>query len=1202
VEGERKNVTVLVVDLLGITSPQGELDANESYVFVRECLNLILQEIHRYGGTVCPDPGRGVLALFGAPVAQEDHAYRAVRAALATQRALTAHRSQAPRHAERPFDFRFGLNSGPLIVDTLGPNQVPTYTEIGDTITLARNASTPGSGGSVIVTSHTWRLIGDAFISRETLTPSGTRKQEAIKLYEILRPSGWYRRIDRYAERRLGRLVGRQDELESLLSRFAEVRSGNSQTVFVHGEPGVGKSRLLYECKRVLEGEPLTWLEGRCGADIGDTPYAPVTAMLKSHFGIEESEAEPETVRKLEAGIRALGAPVSHTFSLLKYLMDIQPDDPDVARMDPQMRKAQLFEVLCGLLAAASALRPVVFLIEDLHWVDAASEQLVSFLLDRLHAYRVMAILTYRSGYDFRFGARPNFSHIELTNLSAPDSASVVADVGVGSTFASDVTDLIYAAAEGNPFFTEEITRSLIETGVLRSADGHYSLAAPTHAVSAPETVQDVIRARLDLLPENLKPTLRAAAVIGRDFTLPLLERLLGPADAVEVSLRQLKTSGLIYERSLYPEIVYTFKHALTHEVVYATLLPPTRRQLHTAVASAIADLYADRVADRFEMLAFHAERAEDWQVAAEYLVKSGDKAMAAFAPLPAIRFYDRALAAMAKSGQPLQARRAMAVYANRGQAQFVSDNWLASAESFRAMRRAAQDCGDQVGEGVALYQTSFAYLYAHHFEDALDYAERARRLALTIGDSSVQAGSQIAFGNVCVCTGDLVNARWSAEEGLVAAQRAGQPALEGRAWYLLGLVHHWAGRSDEALHCWDAVLQLGRTHQLAVLVRIALWTAGLVRCARGEYQRAIEFLTEQIELAVRLGDRHYRCRALNTLGWVYMDLYNWELALRYNAQGAAESRILGDPEIIRNADLNLADCYLALGRRDDAQQLLEAVKAECDRPGEWGADWVKWRYSQHLNASLARLLLARGRLDDALEYAGFCLDAALRTNSPRNVVKSRLVRAEVFLTRAQFSAAEQELIETTRIARELGNPAQTWQSLAVLGRLRIAQDRLAEATRAFDEALHAIDNIAAELVDDRLRETFLHSHQVTGIRTTAEEVRRAAGVAPPTAIADAPLAVDRELQITAPLQKQRSTRPSRMRSATRSTGVPGGLTARELQVLGLVGDGYSNREIARELVLSHKTVARHLERIFDKLGVSSRVAALAVLHRQHLQ
>jgi class 3 adenylate cyclase/tetratricopeptide (TPR) repeat protein len=1086
IEGERKQITVLFADVAGFTAMSERLDPEECHAIMRRCFDLMLEEVHRYEGTVSQFLGDGMLALFGAPIAHEDHAQRAVRAALGIQQALGDYQRELRDSRGIVFRVRIGLNSGPVVVVSVGVDLTMDYLAVGDTVNLAARVQALAEPGAVVISEHTHRLVGGYFVTRDLGEHRVKGREQPIRVYAALRPNRWRSRVDVYAERGLSPYVGRRRELEVLLEKFEQACAGHGQLVFLVGDPGIGKSRLLYELKRRLEGVELTWLEGRCISYGRDISYLPIIDVLKDSFRIEEMDDEAEIIRKVEAGVRVLGGELASSMPYLKYLLSVDPGDPSIATMDPQLRKAHIFEALRALTLAGSTIRPLVIVHEDLHWVDRLSEEFLSYIADAVADRRILLILTYRSGYDYPFGERPYYTHLHLANLSERESAELAEGMLATERLPPELQRIIAAKAEGNPFFIEEVIKSLLEVGAIRRTEGSYVLARRVEDIYVPDTVQDVIMARLDRLADEPKRAIQTASVIGREFTVRLLERTAELEGRVQEYLRELKAAELIYERSLYPELAYMFKHALTHDVAYSSLLLARRKVLHRLVGEAIEQLYADRLAEHYETLAYHYERAEAWDRALEYLVKSADKALASFAARQAVAFYDRAFVVIEKSGLDLPPRRAIGLHSGRGQALHSSGERNRSVESFRVMLEAAHEAGDRGQEGTALYWLAVTYHAAHRFEEALDYAERARRLAAEIDDQAILAASLCATVAVRGYAGDLQQARLILEDALRAARQAGIPHIQARALQLAGLLEHWPGDERRAIEYFDEAIRISRQHQVAFVLLPVLWNEAIAHCGLGEYDQALRYLSETLELSARLGERPNRCRVLNTLGWVYMDLCNWERAIQYNAEAAVESRVVGDLEIIRNAELNLGDCYLALGQFDDAQRILETVEREARRQGTWGETWMKWRYTQHLHASLADLWLARGDPARALEYADACLAVAEATSSRRNIVKGRRARGEALLAQGRLDEAEADLETALRVAREVGNPAQLWKTLAALARLRQAQGRPDDAVAAHQEALVTIEGMAASLSDPALRDTLLASPQVAALRAAA--------------------------------------------------------------------------------------------------------------------
>ena len=480
-------------------------------------------------------------------------------------------------------------------------------------------------------------------------------------------------------------------------------------------------------------------------------------------------------------------------------------------------------------------------------------------------------------------------------------------------------------------------------------------------------------------------------------------------------------------------------------------------------------ELYADRLAEHYETIAFHAEQGEAWERAFEYLGKSGTKALAAYAPAQAVEFFDRALALVTRGDVADDPARTLPLHAGRGEAFYVLSRFGESADAYLEMRTAAQTLADRAQEGVALFHAAISLLWAHRFEEAMAYAEQARQIGLELENDAIVAGALITIEGVYTVTGDHAAAVGVIEEASRVAARSQVPLLEGITDVWAGFSHHWRGDEARALEIWEKGVRIGKEHELPIVLLWTLWNQMLGLIGQGRYTEALASSKEHNELTAQVGDRVFRCRTLNTLGWAYIDLCNWELAVEHNLQGSEESRAVGDPEIIRNAELNLGDCHLALGELDEAKRWLETVELESAQAGAWGEDWMKWRYTQHLNASLGELWLAYGEAERALGYADECIARAEETLSKRNVAKGRRVRGKALRALGETEQADAELELALAAAREVGNPAQIWQTLEALGRQK--------------EAMAIVTQMSAGLTDHVLGDTLLASPQVDALR-----------------------------------------------------------------------------------------------------------------------
>ncbi|MBI2017300.1 MAG: AAA family ATPase, partial [Candidatus Rokubacteria bacterium] len=468
--GERKQVTVLFADVSGFTSLSERLDPEDVHALINRAFELMLAEIHRYEGTVNQFLGDGLMALFGAPIAHEDHAQRAAHAALAMQRALAAYRAEvAPRGIE--FRVRMGLNTGLVVVGAIGDNLRMDYTAVGDTTNTAARMQQLAEPGRIVVADATQRLVAPYFELRALGAVPVKGKSQPVAAWELTGAGPAVSRLAARAAHGLSPFVGRDDALATLERAWTQARAGRGQAAFVVGEAGMGKSRLLLELRERL-GDATTWIEGDCISFGQSIPFLPIVAMLKQNFGIEDPDGEPRIIERVRRGLAFLGEDAAQVEPWLRYLMAVDPGHPGVAALDPVERRARIVTAIQRLAAAGSRRRPVVLVVEDAHWIDGASEDFLTSLAESLPGMAVFLIVTYRPLYQQPFGDRTYYWRIALQPVDEEDAVRIVrATLGVAD-LPRELAVTIAAKADGNPFFLEEIGRTLVETGAGRAENG----------------------------------------------------------------------------------------------------------------------------------------------------------------------------------------------------------------------------------------------------------------------------------------------------------------------------------------------------------------------------------------------------------------------------------------------------------------------------------------------------------------------------------------------------------------------------------------------------------------------------------------------------------------------------------------------------------------------------------------------------------
>jgi class 3 adenylate cyclase/tetratricopeptide (TPR) repeat protein len=1071
-KGERKQVTVLFVDVSGFTSLSERLDPEEVHGLMSRAFDLMLAEVHRYEGTVNQFLGDGIMALFGAPIAHEDHARRAVHAALGIGRALETYQTElAPRGIS--FRARQGLNTGLVVVGSIGSDLRMDYTAVGDTTNVAARLQQAGEPGRVTISEATHRLVRGFFETRPLGELHLKGKAETIAAWEVVAAHETRTRLEVEADRGLTPFVGRERELASLVDAFERARAGQGQVVFLVGEAGIGKSRLLLELRRRI-GDGAAWQEGHCLSFGKAMAFHPLVDLLQRQFGVEEGDGEAAIAAKIERGVTAVGAPLGPVAPYLRALLSVDPGDADVRAMSPAQRRGETFEALRRLLVHAADQRPQVLVIEDLHWIDGASEQFLTALVDSVPALRVLLIFTHRPGYASPFGERSYFTRVVPAALSAEDSARMAAAVLATDALPAELRALVAAKAEGNPFYVEELVKSLEETGILVQRDGGYELARSVTALSVPGTIHDVIAARIDRLEEAPKRTLQLASVIGREFTRRLVDRLADVRARNDDLLRELTTLELIHERRLYPELAYMFKHALTQDVAYASLLVQRRKELHGLIGLAIEELYPDRLPEHYEMLAHHFSLAEDWERALDYLLKAAEKASRAFGLRQALDLYGEALEAARRLGERVPAATVMAIHRARADLFFGIGDFERSRAEAEVLVDRARRVQDRPEEAGALVQEASALQWAENLPAALERAREAIEIAETVGAAGPLSGGLYVRGYVQAVSGRLDAAEADLLRSFEVARTSGNPGRQALALHLLGLRKSWQGQYREGMELNGDGVRIAREHRLVVPLLRCLWGHGVASSETGNYDAALAALDEGLALAEKIGDDAYIPRFLNTLGWLRIDCGDFargielsERAYESTDRSARAGHGTGAERraFIRN---NEADALMAQGDLAGAAEALDETFHIIQHPPP--SRWMTWRYTTHCYASLGQLALLRGDPERARRLADQSLEVATPTASRKYECWAWRIKGESATARRAWEEAEDALGRARALAEAIGQPRQTWMSQLATGRLHAARGRQEEALGHYRAAWTIIASLRAGTQDRDLR------------------------------------------------------------------------------------------------------------------------------------
>ncbi len=642
--GERKTVTALFADIKGSMDLMESLDPEEARAIVDPALKLMIDAMHRYDGYIVQSTGDGIFALFGAPVAHEDHAQRGLYAALRVQEDMAKYSAGLRAAGNPPVEIRVGLNTGEVVVRSIRTDDAHTeYTPIGHSMSLAARMQTLAPTGSIVITEQTQKLTAGYF----DLKPLGPARikgvTDPINVYEVLGIGPLRTRLQMSASRGLSKFVGRRAELEQLDKALELARGGRGQIVAAMAEAGVGKSRLFHEFKlrrqsECLVLEALSFSHGKASA------YLPVVDLLKTYFRIADRDDERTRREKVTGKVIALDRALEDTLPHLFALLGIPSGDASLDEMDPSIRRRRTREAVKSLILRESLNQPLILIFEDLHWIDAESEALLNMLADSIGTAQILMMVNYRPEYRHNWGNKTYYTQMRLDPLGADNSAELLSAMIGDAAALGPLKATIIERTEGNPFFIEEMVQVLFDQGVL-ARNGAVSLARPFTSIQIPSTVKGILAARIDKLAPADKDLLQSLAVIGKEFPLGLVRRAVGKSnDELAPLLSNLQLAEFIYEQPAFPENEYTFKHALTQEVAYDSVLMERRKLIHERTASALEAMFAATLDDHLSELAHHYSRSANASKAIEYLRRAAEQAGARSAYNDAIGYAREAL------------------------------------------------------------------------------------------------------------------------------------------------------------------------------------------------------------------------------------------------------------------------------------------------------------------------------------------------------------------------------------------------------------------------------------------------------------------------------------------------------------------------------------------------------------------------------
>jgi len=1035
-EGERKQVTVLFADVKGSMELAESLDPEAFSRIMSRFFAILTEGVERFEGFVDKFTGDGIMALFGAPIAHEDHAQRACYAALHLKDEIARYATELKREHRLSFSTRMGLNSGEVVVGSIGDDLRMDYTAQGHTVGLAQRMENLAEPNTCFVSANTAALARGYFDLEDLGEFRVKGVANPMHVHRLNGMGNSRNRFDLSRSRGLSRFVGRASDLRTLEDALEQTAAGNGQVIGVVAEAGTGKSRLCFEFLERCRAKGMRVYEGRAVAQGRNIPFLPILEVFRSYFGIVSEDDEQSSRAKIAKHMGMLGQKFAETLPLVCEFLGVGDPSNPAPRLDPELRQRQLIGVMRQIIRSASAQQPTVTMVEDLHWLDAASAEFLEHMVDAREGTHSLLLLNFRPEYRAEWMQKSWYRQIPLTPLDERASGELLASLLGNDSSIGALTRPIHARTGGNPFFIEEVAQNLLETGHLEGERGSYRLVTAIEHLDVPSNVKSVLAARIDRLAEREKRLLQTASVIGKDFPEPLLAAVAAlSADELKIALAALRRAEFIHEQALYPVVEYAFKHPLTQEVALGSLLQERRRHVHAAVARAIELETADRPDESAALLAHHWEEAGEALTAARWHSRAAELAGITNAA-ESLRHWQRVrslVRTLAHDSETLP----LGVHACRG---VLGLGWRLGIATDEAARVFEEGChlAEESGDVQALAALNGNYacvlgLVGGDSDEYVRYSRVSTRLADQTEDMGLQIAQRAFLGFGCAFAGRLVEGlessvatchRMPADPALGAAFTGYSPYLgiQTSLSFTLGRL----GRFDEALDVCERAEQLARAH--------------------GDFEVLTWLQLGRLDVGV----------------WRFDDAAVQDCTRR--ALEAGEKSATPQARFVGLLTLGVA--HRLNGAWDESVRLLrEAVEAAAGGANRMFEGWVR--------AELSRALLGREELDRAEEEAQTAVTVSRAQHSRCDEVRGSLVLAHALLRRADASAlvrAEEALGGAHALIDETGALAFQPDVYECRGRLALLSGDAQAAARAFQDALRLYTERGAPLQVARLQ------------------------------------------------------------------------------------------------------------------------------------